>query len=281
MVVLEIDAELLKIREGEKNRITLTAVFENSCYGFNGDRLITVLPKEKSLLPRSLTIDGAWKSHGFKVGQTLIIGNGHYDNLRLNEETKVLDLSLQDKEVVNLDKKKEQIKRFLAQSKEFLKGIGKVYLLKQPDKNPPLELATNSMELKISKRIDDLIQSLKDKKEITAGNVIGYGLGLTPSADDFILGMLSTLEGEEQKVRRNILKDYILKHYDGTTQVSQYMLYYGMEHYTYPKFLCDFLLKPWEENDGFHEFLAHGSTSGTDLLTGIMVGMEILMDGKP
>jgi hypothetical protein len=240
-----------------------------------------VLPKEKSLLPRSLTIDGAWKSHGFKVGQTLIIGNGHYDNLRLNEETKVLDLSLQDKEVVNLDKKKEQIKRFLAQSKEFLKGIGKVYLLKQPDKNPPLELATNSMELKISKRIDDLIQSLKDKKEITAGNVIGYGLGLTPSADDFILGMLSTLEGEEQKVRRNILKDYILKHYDGTTQVSQYMLYYGMEHYTYPKFLCDFLLKPWEENDGFHEFLAHGSTSGTDLLTGIMVGMEILMDGKP
>lgn len=65
MRVKKIDQNLLEIVKKEKVNITLKAVFDNSCYGFYHEELITLLPDQKALLPNSITIQGEWKSFLF------------------------------------------------------------------------------------------------------------------------------------------------------------------------------------------------------------------------
>ncbi len=277
MKVREIDEDLLAYVDESGMEIKLTAVYENSCYGFYKDVLVTLLPREKSLLPRSMSIEGAWKANEFKIGQVLSAGHGFYNSLRLYHTTKSLDLSLKDKTFRNLPEKKQQIQEFLGSSDEFLLGIGKVFDLSAKRENGAGKIQRNAMEEEILRRIQEIIQHIKEEKEIQTENIIGYGLGLTPSADDFLLGILSVLEEIGQKSKHNRLKEYVLKHYEGTTEVSRYMLQYGAENHVYPKFLQDFLVKPVETHEDFAGFLAHGSTSGVDLLAGVMAGIEIIM----
>ncbi len=276
--IREIDQELLNLLEDGKMEIKLTAVFENSCYGFYEDVLVTLLPKEKSLLPRSLTLEGSWKANDFKIGQVLSLGHGFYRTLRLYEGTKLVDLSLKGKALMDLAEKKIQIDRFLSSSKEFLLGIGKVYDIERTSGELSGKNQRNTMEMEIERRIQKIIQSIMNEEEILTKNIIGYGLGLTPSADDFLLGVLSVLEDTGQEKKRQPLKEYILKYYEETTEVSRYMLAYGAKSHIYPKFLQDFLMNPAKTQENFTTFLAHGSTSGVDLLAGVRAGIEAVME---
>ncbi len=277
MKIREIDQDLLSYIDEGLMEISLTAVFENSCYGFYKDVLITLLPREKSLLPRSMSIEGSWRSNEFRIGQMLSVGPGFYKSLRLCNATKSLNLSLKGKIYLDLPEKKRQIKEFLCSSKEFLFGIGKVFDLTPRDEIGG-KVLRNSMEVEMGRRIQEVIQTVKDEKEVQAKNIVGYGMGLTPSADDFLLGILSVLEASGQERKRERLKEYVLKHYEGTTEVSKYMLHYGAVDHIYPKFLQDFLVKSMDSLEDFHGFIAHGSTSGADLLAGVMVGIEIMME---
>lgn len=206
----------------------------------------------------------------------LSIGYEDDDSLRLDDDTMSINLKLRQIKPVDVKAKSKQIVSFLTHSEHFPKGIGRVYSLKDKREADGNYSLPNSMELEIKKRIEGIIQNLNHETEIDEENIIGYGLGLTPSADDFLLGVLSVLEAKGQERRRVFLENYIHKYYEGTTEVSKYMLYYGVKHHIYPEFLQDFLLKPVDKHENFSEFLAHGSTSGTDLLTGIKVGCDIL-----
>lgn len=256
--------------------IKLKAVFQNSCYGFYNDKLITILPRQKALLPRSITVKDPWEIHNFTPGQILSLGYHHRDTLRVEETTKKITLSLKEEVYQDLFFKQGQIKRFLQSSKSFTLGIGKVFDLSFEKKDKDHIDFTNSMEQEINERILEIIFSLREEKEIQAKNIIGYGVGLTPSADDFLLGLFSLLEAKGQEKKRENLKKYSKSHLHGTTEVSQFMLTYAMEYYAYPQFLVDYLHKPGEENEDFKEFLAHGSTSGMDLLAGVYAGMQII-----
>lgn len=278
MNIKAMDQGLLPYLDGPSIDIKLTAVFQNSCYGFYEDVLITILPENKSLLPRSVTLEGPWRSSNFKIGQVLSLGYGSRDTLRIHEGTKRQDLSLQGQGLLDLVYKFPQIRGFLYLSESFPIGIGKVFDL-YPSKDQHFVAGSlNLMEDEIKSRIIAIIAALKEKKEIQAKNIIGYGLGLTPSADDFLLGIASVLEGQGQEGRREKLKDYILAHVEGTTEVSRFMLYYGTQSHIYPQFLKEFLTKSINLNEDFKGFLAHGSTSGMDLLAGVFAGIQIVME---
>lgn len=111
---------------------------------------------------------------------------------------------------------------------------------------------------------------------------IGRGVGLTPSGDDFLVGLLSVDSGFSllDSHFRPILLD-LLKSKERTTLVGTTYLYYAIEH-MYSTTLLSFANELSTNHKGnqikvdFKQILSNGSTSGLDTMTGILIGLEAL-----
>lgn len=121
----------------------------------------------------------------------------------------------------------------------------------------------------------DLTNSPINKQKIS--NLIGYGVGLTPSGDDYLLGQLlaeSVFLGKHEI--KKILKIELNKHQ--TTEVSK--AYYKALFQGYGHRLWLKLLEGLESNDQSTiewvvEAITHyGATSGYDFLLGLQVGLK-------
>lgn len=144
-------------------------------------------------------------------------------------------------------------------------------------------------------KVNRFINALKyrtydDLSNITM-NVVGFGMGLTPSSDDFLCGMMAAiLYGS---IFTDFSKEYFLEIFElmvkniknRTTLVSENFLL-NSSRGLYPLFmkeLCETLFL--EETYDKYEFrtlvqkaLSFGETSGSDILCGIYIGTTIIKD---
>lgn len=123
-------------------------------------------------------------------------------------------------------------------------------------------------------RIKGLVDAL-NLNEVTTESVkglVGMGQGLTPSGDDFIVGLLSALWACESHKRFSLGKS-CLPHLSSTTKVSAEMLSHAIEG-RFSQVVLDFYRGERQELLGF---LSYGHTSGHDILCGIHAGLSFVI----
>ena len=124
--------------------------------------------------------------------------------------------------------------------------------------------------------------STKDIANATK-QLIGLGIGLTPSGDDYLLGLLLVLN-HSAKTGSAILQAIhqgILDNLDTTTSISQTYLRAGLEC-CYGELLRNLVIALTKQTAALkvettlQALLAHGATSGQDTCTGMMDAWEFL-----
>lgn len=122
------------------------------------------------------------------------------------------------------------------------------------------------------------------KTESSLNNLIGLGIGLTPSGDDFLTGLLSVFSVLENKSEEiftinKALKIEIKDNLEKTTFLSKEFLSYATKNKYSEIFheLYDTLKKESKEDiiSCVRRFMEVGSSSGMDTLSGIVLGMYI------
>ncbi|MFA5524473.1 MAG: DUF2877 domain-containing protein [Tissierellales bacterium] len=130
----------------------------------------------------------------------------------------------------------------------------------------------------------------EDIEEISQGasKIVGYGIGLTPSMDDFLSGIMLSRIYLSSYLHQDMDRAYeinkaIIKHIiNKTTLVSQEMMTHssrGDVNEDLRNLMLSFLTDRYTE--GFNECLKRvadfGATSGTDMISGIYVGSLIML----
>ncbi|CAK7032216.1 DUF2877 domain-containing protein [Tissierella carlieri] len=143
------------------------------------------------------------------------------------------------------------------------------------------------IEKELSRRIEVFLDALNDGNidEVKINSLIGFGIGLTPSGDDFLTGFLSTLNiistDYSNKIKRKLIN---LIHIDkiSTTDVSKQMLSItlrGESREYILSFINAFLDGDKEQFLLFLERLLNiGSSSGTDLAVGVVTAFILLIN---
>jgi len=111
----------------------------------------------------------------------------------------------------------------------------------------------------------------------------GLGIGLTPSGDDFLTGLLATWQYFDASLYKKVEKcntDWLQQLKRRTTTISYFMLKQCLEGQ-----VNEALLDVLDNLDGnpipyLRRILAIGSTSGTDMLTGVSFAYQQLIDYK-
>lgn len=135
-----------------------------------------------------------------------------------------------------------------------------------------------------AKAIKGLFSSDKDSIRESLVFFIGRGVGLTPSGDDLLVGLLSidsayTLLSNDFRL---ILLD-LLETKERTTIIAATYLRYAIKH-LYSTTLLSFASELSEKHKGnqikvdFKNILTNGSTSGLDTMTGILLGLLVLKE---
>jgi len=107
-------------------------------------------------------------------------------------------------------------------------------------------------------------------------DIIGYGIGLTPSADDFALGILAVYSSWD-RVFKNLAQACKANIYR-TNDISAEMLFHGSE-----KRFCEPIIKLFESPDiseTTKSLLNIGYSSGHDILCGIYAGLILLCEDQ-
>ncbi|TCP21667.1 uncharacterized protein DUF2877 [Scopulibacillus darangshiensis] len=143
-----------------------------------------------------------------------------------------------------------------------------------------------------------LLKGVKDLKGFLSGHSnakgetlldfwIGRGKGLTPSGDDFLIGMLALLaaSGQLPEVFKSTIHDYIqTRGSKRTTQVSLEYLWYAVQlkFGSHVNNVCLALING-NQDDIYREaseLRKAGHTSSTDTMIGILFGCQSIMEGK-
>lgn len=193
------------------------------------------------------------------------------------------EIRLYDTEII--DRSFKDIKRTdnLSESIETARGI----LLEKGKRGGCLGyigqyLGMDLMEKELAKRIASLETTLD------FGRLIGFGRGLTPSGDDFSVGFLCavrsirTLNTETESTLEKMAKDLknsVRRVGENTTDVSRQMLRQSLDdQFIGPLMdLCEGIIRgesPAACKDSMIKLLNIGSTSGTDMATGVIYALE-------
>lgn len=110
-------------------------------------------------------------------------------------------------------------------------------------------------------------------------NLIGLGIGLTPSGDDFLNGFLASIGiFKTNKDLHKRISEWIYPLLASTTDISIAMLKAAIES-KYRESLSDFIYSFLESDKEdfircFNNLLSIGSSSGTDLSIGVVLGLK-------
>ena len=116
--------------------------------------------------------------------------------------------------------------------------------------------------------------------------ILGLGLGLTPSGDDFALGFMAMASYLQESFVRDTaqkLKTLLEQGTVSTTEVSLQMLHFGKEG-RFPGDLTDFCEEvlygndPEKRNHTMKKLLNIGSISGTDMASGALFALELNLE---
>jgi hypothetical protein len=283
MLVKKMDSEIARII-GLKGvmRFTVSLVFGTTICGYFEGQMITILDGSKKLLPMSIVIDGELKGRGYSIGDFIAVSRNDDSDFVVTQDTVTSNLRIQaSAEYYLISHMFTQIRSALQTLGAETKGM--IPVISTIGRFLPL-INYSGVEAKIydlvAERTNLLTNDLIEGKEITAENIVGYGIGLTPSADDFLLGISSIFDFFGEATRREILAAYIEKHLHTTTEVSGWMLRYGIRNKLYPEIILEYLEHPYSGKLKADDFLKHGSTSGIDLLCGMLYGLGILMEKR-
>ncbi|MBW8382462.1 MAG: DUF2877 domain-containing protein [Youngiibacter sp.] len=280
MLIKEMDSEISRIidQKGKMN-FSISMVFGTTICGYFEEQLITILDGSKKILPMSIVIDGELKGRTYSVGDRIIVAGSSDSDLVITQDTKTADLCMKaSDEYYLISPMYTQIRSALMELNTVTKGmlpiISIMGKLSESRKYSGIE---SKMYNLVVERTKLLINDLIEGRKITAENIVGYGIGLTPSADDFLLGISSMFDRFGEVIRKEILATYIEKYLHTTTEVSGCMLRYGIRNKLYPEVILEYLEHSYSGKLRIEDFLKHGSTSGIDLLCGMLCGLDILM----
>lgn len=153
-----------------------------------------------------------------------------------------------------------------------------------PDWEVPMATRKNIYFSPFLEGLEQLKDDMKaDKFDRFFDNFAGLGMGLTPSGDDFLTGLLATwqyFESPLYKKMESCSAKWLQRLKGRTTTVSYFMLKQCLEGQ-----VNEALLNVLDNIDGnpiphLQRILEMGSTSGTDMLTGVSVAYQQLIDLK-
>lgn len=192
---------------------------------------------------------------------------------------------------INRDFNKETLLRKLNFLQDILLEISPerslIFLLNRKlEKNDRKTSFQRKFEEKIFKGVELILTALKsDKISITGLKIIkGLGFGLTPSGDDFLVGMCIALNFKSSLTKTNYSKmvDQIYNTNISENLLSNTFIYYAKEGKVYENFksLLISLIggKESEIYDLSRKILDQGATSGTDTLVGFILAMQSIID---
>ncbi|MDY0235902.1 MAG: DUF2877 domain-containing protein [Gudongella sp.] len=143
------------------------------------------------------------------------------------------------------------------------------------------------IEEELSKRIEIFYKSLLanslNKEHVK--NLIGLGIGLTPSGDDFLTGFLASIyKFEKNNEIHSRISQFVYPLLYSTTDISAAMLKAAIEgkyRETLHGFIHSFLES---DNDSFiksfKNMLSIGSSSGTDLSIGVVLALQYTLNNQ-
>ncbi|NLJ78331.1 MAG: DUF2877 domain-containing protein [Tissierellia bacterium] len=145
------------------------------------------------------------------------------------------------------------------------------------------------IEKELSNRIERFLYGIYeyDIKVKDLNRLIGFGVGLTPSGDDFLVGFLSALNSIDTEYINNIF-DGIVELIDiediSTTDISKQMIRIAIDGQA-REYISGFIRAFSEaDRDGFiHSYrniLRIGSSSGMDISIGIAMAFHFILDTK-
>lgn len=246
--------------------------------------LISFLNHRKRLVPMGILIKDEAEFQSLKQHATLTIGFSDQCVIHLNAGVEITDLYLYPRPH-NISK----VILANAVLLEFLQrnaSADSFYTIIRPLVTDNAVNCANSWDNKskeiIIPKLSKYLQALSQNDCIdTKLNVFGFGRGLTPSSDDFILGMSAVFQYAGD-VRLNAIKSHGEKFLDKTTFVSSQMLKNAWRG-QYNTFLHQ-LFQAIEEDKLSEEILldivSYGHTSGIDTLCGITIAIEMIKNDQ-
>lgn len=105
--------------------------------------------------------------------------------------------------------------------------------------------------------------------------LVGFGSGLTPSADDFLLGCLWVMDGWRMTQRPQFV-EALLPLLTRTTDVSRAMLTFGCEGHYGEALLALFKAAPLALDAALSRAVNYGHSSGHDMLYGAAFALGCL-----
>ncbi len=289
------------------------SIFDNSLNILDeNNQFITFLSPNKPMSPNSIKIreNSSFLDSDFRQGQKLAFFKDYVSIQDSSKEIYYSKASLWDKSpilftgstlikapVENVSNKLKKMGIFILEEGKKDGIVPLLKTLKGRIKGVELLLDSN---ITLSKReefirerflsfIDSYIKEDLDDVSTKASRVIGYGIGLTPSMDDFLSGIMvsqiylsSYLNLDLKKAHE--LNNSIIKHIENkTTLVSQEMMRYaskGEVNEDLRNLMVSLLTNSSIED--FYQNLKKvsdiGETSGTDMISGIYIGSCIVLD---
>lgn len=299
------------------NELVLTArvhsVFKNACnLVTDQDELITVLNSDRKIYPMSLVIDGKGNidftalniAPGMEFmlhkSRSYSVDTAHYiDVSNAKRWSSEPDLNFKPVSCRSIKENIKTLERGISLYGKFsfiaplVMSLGNSYSYLNIDikSKEVLEDKYKFIIERFYDFIDLVIQNNSDKISYSSKKLIGFGIGLTPSMDDFISGLMISLiyltkyYGVEISEAYDLNSAIIRQGLEGTTRVSAEMLTFssvGKSSQLVKSLILALLCET--EDCGIlqkvKEVVDVGETSGTDTILGIYVGFKIMNNIK-
>ncbi|HAS74059.1 MAG TPA: hypothetical protein DCS67_07935 [Clostridiales bacterium UBA8960] len=269
------------------------------------DELITIISEQKSLAPMCLQVNfsGCDTKKLVSDDKVIFTSSGiQIPRLRLKIAFDNMTVWQPDTETKGLVYSRALMnERVLSLRKSMLEGGAGAGLLPListmdhiygvPESDAPIKLDSNNycdfIEEVFIAIIDLIDRQNYDGVLPLLPRFIGFGPGLTPSTDDFLMGLVMTLyyfetiTGDQSKLVEKFAKDLFTASVGRTTTVSEAMLKNASKgrvastHRALIQSLFDREVQTIQ--NATNEVLKNGSTSGTDFLLGVYCAQMLLL----
>ena len=292
-------------------RLRVLSVFEHAFYlQTQGNKLINVIQNRNYISPTSILVNGFnfgdFKSAGIREGMEVRVKD---NKIEIDGGFFVINLDDSSTWFTPRIPKKESIKdlRFISLNLRVLRDViyectsrgGLVPLLERVELGGPVNLFLNPLETSFSEKARPNIERLmwglywgdREMFSTNAQTILGLGPGLTPSCDDFLAGLMISLNRgvkvvlKDEKVFFEFLKG-VFAEISGeskakTTIYSQAFLNLARkgEGNDIVVRLVHSLLTDHEDNVASYSraLIEMGETSGADIAIGIYYGIRFLL----
>lgn len=283
------------------------SVFNSACNILTEKKLITILTKERIMAPMSIIINNdndkefnnikLLKNQSFYFKTTGIYSGSGNKIIEFTSSQLWSPVLRCNKGTLDLEHIEKNINIFELElyEKGKLKGIAplmdtlakEVPLLGIRLLNTEYSKECNFIKTRFLKFINCCIKSDIEEVGNRAEQILGFGIGLTPSMDDFICGLMVTFIylGKALGLSSLYIEEFnrriITKALEKTTRISAEMLMLSakaMTNEAVQEFIYTILYKNCSEDikKTLKNIINFGETSGSDTAFGIYVGFKIL-----